>query len=56
MCVLTCAIGIERSQNGSNIVEQKPQAVQVRQLFSCPTKRSASRMEMTPINEYTGHF
>lgn len=43
MCVLTCAIGIDRSQNGSNMVERKPQAVQVRELFSWPTKRSKDR-------------
>lgn len=43
MCVLTCAIGIDRSQNGSNTVERKPQSVQVRELFSCPTNRSKAR-------------
>lgn len=43
--VLTCAIGIDRSQNGSNMVERKPQAVQVRELFSWPTNRSKDRNE-----------
>lgn len=40
MCCLTLAIGRERSQKGSKTVEQKPQWLQVRELFSCPTNRS----------------
>lgn len=38
----TWAMGNDRSQNGSNVVERKPQTVQVSELFSCPTNRSAS--------------
>lgn len=34
------AIGRERSQKGSKTVEQNPQWLQVRELFSCPTNRS----------------
>lgn len=37
---LTLAIGRDRSQKGSNTVEQKPQRLQVSELFSCPTNRS----------------
>lgn len=49
-CVLTCATGIDRSQNGSNTVERNPQTVQVTELFSCPTNRSKGRNNRWKIN------
>ena len=49
VCVhkLTCAIGKDRSQKGSNIVEQKPHSLQVRELFSCPTNKSTQTTKKT---------
>lgn len=37
---LTCGTGMDKSQNGSNMVERKSQTVHVMELFSCPTNRS----------------
>lgn len=48
VCGLTLAIGRERSQKGSKTVEQKPQWLQVNELFSCPTNRSGEAQ----IKEY----
>lgn len=56
VCFLTFAIGSERSQKGSKTVEQKPQWLQVRELFSCPTNRSgrARNVTLIKISQITG--
>lgn len=57
MCVCTWATGIERSQNGSNTVDLKPQTVQVRELFSCPTNKSENQTEnLSKIMQIFGFY
>lgn len=47
MRTLTLAMGSDKSQNGSNTVEQYPHSLQVRELFSWPTNRSIQRNRYT---------